>query len=459
MSGLVAVVDLGKTNSKLALVDTANAQEIQVLTQPNTIRTDDRYPCIDRQAIESFIVDALHDSCQSFDIDALTVTTHGATAALINKQAELALPVMDYEFAGVEALSADYDAIRSPFEQTGSPRLPVGLNLGAQLYWQQHQFAQEFATVQSILTWPQYWVHRFSGALHNDVSSLGCHTDLYAPRQKDYSTLVTHAGWQALMPQTQTSGQLCGSVKSSWLKRIRRKKELPVYTGIHDSNASLVPYLMAQAAPFSVVSTGTWFISMAVGGRHVALDESRDILFNVNAQGDPVASARFMGGRERELLAVSGHDRHAAIDRLLTDNELLDSMLLPSVVPGTGPYPDSQARWINEPTDPGMRDTLVALYLAMMTARCLQLIGADGPTFIEGPLAEDTLFASMLKVVTDRPVSISTNQTGTSVGAAMLVNTGSAIPAYKSAETGRALSNFLHTYSRRWLEQTGDVIY
>lgn len=71
------------------------------------------------------------------------------------------------------------------------------------------------------------------------------------------------------------------------------------YTGIHDSNASLVPHLIAQTAPFTVLSTGTWFIAMAIGGDETVLDESKNTLINVNAFGDPVPSALFMGGRDR----------------------------------------------------------------------------------------------------------------------------------------------------------------
>ena len=52
----------------------------------------------------------------------------------------LALPVLDYEHDGPESWRADYDAVRPPFAETGTPRLPVGLNLGAQLFWQQRRF-------------------------------------------------------------------------------------------------------------------------------------------------------------------------------------------------------------------------------------------------------------------------------------------------------------------------------
>jgi hypothetical protein len=48
--------------------------------------------------------------------------------------------------------------------------------------------------------------------------------------------------------------------------------QMPVFPGLHDSNASLLPHLLSDRLPFTVVSTGTWVVSMAVGGRKVALD-------------------------------------------------------------------------------------------------------------------------------------------------------------------------------------------
>ena len=60
---------------------------------------------------------------------------------------DLALPVLDYEHDGPEQLAADYDAARPPFAETGTPRLPIGLNLGAQLFWQARAFPEAFARV------------------------------------------------------------------------------------------------------------------------------------------------------------------------------------------------------------------------------------------------------------------------------------------------------------------------
>ncbi len=67
--------------------------------------------------------------------------------------------------------------------------------------------------------------------------------------------------------------------------------------GIHDSNASLLPHLLSRRTPFAVVSTGTWVVSFAIGGRSVALDPARSTLCNVDAFDRPVPSGIFMGGR------------------------------------------------------------------------------------------------------------------------------------------------------------------
>ncbi|TGR94354.1 carbohydrate kinase, partial [Mesorhizobium sp. M1C.F.Ca.ET.188.01.1.1] len=84
-------------------------------------------------------------------IDAISITTHGATGALVDQSGELALPVLDYEFDGPDRLAQEYDAVRPPFAETGTPRLPVGLNLGAQFFWQQRRFPAEFAKATAML--------------------------------------------------------------------------------------------------------------------------------------------------------------------------------------------------------------------------------------------------------------------------------------------------------------------
>ena len=192
-----------------------------------------------------------------------------------------------------------------------------------------------------------------------------------------------------------------------------------MHCGIHDSNASLLPHLVGRAKPFSVVSTGTWVIAMAIGGAAVELDPARDTLVNVNAFGDPVPSARFMGGREFATLVHEGGEEPAAraIEAVLETPILL----MPSVQQGSGPFPTRNAEWIGGEPSGDARHVAASFYLAMMTATALELIGADGPTIIEGPFALNGLFVGMLAAATARPViPAGGSATGTSIGAALL---------------------------------------
>lgn len=450
----VAVIDLGKTNSKVALVDTQTAEEVKVVTQPATVNLSGLYPSLDHQAVKAFVIDSLSQLAADHAIDAITVSTHGATAALIDATGELALPVLDYEAQEVDSLRADYDKHRPHFSDTGSPALPGGLNIGAQLYWQQATYPEQFAKVKTILTWPQYWVYWLTGNQHNDVTSLGCHSDLYEPRMQRYSSLVSDRGWRSLMPPVKHSGQLSGALVQPLVKQLGLRKSVPVYTGIHDSNASLVPHLLAQNEPFSVVSTGTWFIAMAIDGEPVKLDETRDTLLNVSARGGCVPSARFMGGRERDLLKASAMASERSLDELLS-NHTEPAMVMPSMVAGTGPYPRETSRWIGVCTDQdeAVRDSAVSLYLALMTNESMQLIGSAGATFVEGPLAHDKQFAQMLSAVSSRPVYISGAQTGTSVGAAMLISAPMQPPVYELVNLSLDRRDELIRYATLWQQQ------
>ena len=143
-------------------------------------------------------------------IDAISVTTHGATAALVDAEGELVLPVLDYEFDGPDGLREAYEKIRPPFSETGSPKLPLGLNLGAQLFWLQETFPDSFGQVSAILTYPQFWASKLTGVAASEVTSLGCHTDLWNPYRRDFSSLVDKMGWRGLFPPLRRAADMLG---------------------------------------------------------------------------------------------------------------------------------------------------------------------------------------------------------------------------------------------------------
>ncbi|WP_417670046.1 FGGY-family carbohydrate kinase [Roseibium sp.] len=417
----VGVIDIGKTNAKVAVVDLDDQREIGVLKRPNTVLQGPPYPHYDLDGHWDFILAALRDLHEAHGIDALSVTTHGASLVLLTEDGDLAAPMLDYEFEGPDDLANDHNAIRPPFSETGSPRLGMGLNAGAQLFWQLKTDPGLQDRLATVLTYPQYWSYRLTGILANEVTSLGCHTDLWNPTAKTYSSLVETLGLTEKMAPVKLAGDCLGALLPEISEATGLPEGLPVACGIHDSNASLYPHLIRRNAPFSVISTGTWVIALSIGGRKVELDPARDTLINVDAFGQPVPSARFMGGREFDMV-LEGYQR--TYDDTDVANVLKRQiMLFPAVDPRSGPFQGREARWsVDEATlTDGERFAALSFYLALVTNECLQMTGADGPVVVEGPFAQNRLYLEMLETATGRCVEASNGSvTGTSVGAALL---------------------------------------
>lgn len=446
----IAVIDIGKTNGKVVLIDSASGTQIGGHSTPNVTRRDGIYPHADVEMLWRFIFASLASLQREHGIDGLSITTHGATGALIAGR-ELAMPVLDYEFDGPDQTAEDYAKVRPDFTDTLSPRLPGGLNLGAQFFWQSRAFPEDFARVTALIPYAQYWAWRLTGVLASEVTSLGCHTDLWLPEKGDYSSLVDAMGWRPLFPPIKPAASIIGTLLPEIAAATGLPKTLPVTCGIHDSNASLLPHLGRHEPPFTVISAGTWTILMTVGGATGALDSARDSLANVDAHGRAVPTARFMGGREFDLLVPEITEPTEADIAHVIAREI---QVLPSFIPGIGPFGDRTGQWTTEPDTltAGQRTAAASLYLALMARTCLDLCGLGRSITLEGPLARNQLFAAALASLSGVPVHSSGDSTGTSLGASLLF--GGALPQSE----GRDAVHPLHMegfddYVARWRQR------
>ncbi|WP_332691812.1 FGGY-family carbohydrate kinase [Devosia sp.] len=446
----IAVIDIGKTNAKVVLIDSTTRQQVAARGTPNTVVREGLYPHADVERLWGFILESLKALQAEHGVDGISITTHGATAALMAGDA-LAMPVLDYEHAGPEASAAEYGVARPDFAETLSPLLPNGLNLGAQIFWQAQAHAAAFARVTAILTYPQYWAWRLTGVMASEVTSLGCHTDLWAPGRADFSSMVKAQGWVEKFPPVRPAASVLGSIVPAVAAATGLGVETPVTCGIHDSNASLLPHLGAHAAPFSIISTGTWTIAMTVGGDTGRLDPARDSLANVDAYGRAVPTARFMGGREFDALVPEIRTPSAGdIARVIES----DIRVQPSFTPGVGPFPQAAGRWTADPAQltAEERTAAASLYLALLTRACLELCGLGREIIVEGPLARNAPFGQALARLAGVTVSASGDATGTSLGASMLFGHGEGAAAAGVAVAPLDVPGF-EAYARRWREQ------
>ena len=225
-----------------------------------------------------------------------------------------------------------------------------------------------------------------------------------------FTDLAVRRGWAGRVAPLRQAGETLSTITRDVAASTGLPPDCEVLCGLHDSNAALLasrghPEIAWHDA--TVLSTGTWFVAMRSlvpgagfeGGR---LPELRDCLINVDVHGRAVPSARFMGGREAEILrgmdapAPEEDEPMDALMRRLSELLADDVRAYPSFVAGVGPFPDAVGSVRNLTGDSRDRRITTCLYLAMMTDTSLNLIESTGRLLVEGRFAEETMFVRAL---------------------------------------------------------------
>jgi sugar (pentulose or hexulose) kinase len=433
---LIAVLDVGKTNAKLSLVDAATGSQAHIVQRANAPTDSLSMRQLDVAGIEHWFLEQLRDCPERKRITALVPVAHGAACVLVDERGQV-LATPDYEDTCFRKTASEYDRERDPFTETLSPRLPDGLNLGAQLYFLETRHPQVFARAARIFPLPQYWAWRFSGVAASEVSSLGAHSDLWCPVHNEFSPLARRRGWDKLFPPLRPATAMLGLIDERIAALTGLSADCQVFCGVHDSNASWLAHLceVRRGAALTVISSGTWIIAMTSSGDLARLREDRDMLANVDVFSSPVATARFMGGRE--YAAIAGPENATPSIADLQRVMAAGSMALPAFAEAGGPFPGRVGRIVGVGSSelaPGERAALASAYVALVTDVLLDLLGESDTIVIDGPFAGNPLYAGILKTL--RPgasISISNLASGAAAGALALV-LGKSTPTAPAAD-------------------------
>jgi L-fuculokinase len=454
----IAVLDVGKTNVKLLAI----APEGKILSSrsaPNAVRRGEPYPHCDTDHIWRWLTAALGDLGERFAIQAIVPTGYGSTAALVAGD-DLVLPILDYEAEPPAAIAAAYAEVAPWFEECCCPVNPAGMTLARQLFWQSRAFPEAFSRARWILPFAQYWAWGLCGVPANEVTSIGAQTQLWNPRERDFSMLAKGEGWDELLPPLRNAWDVLGPLQLEIAERCALPAETPVLCGIHDSNANYARYLAAGLDDFTLISTGTWLISFNTALRLADLDPLRDTVSNTDLLGRAVACARFMGGREFALIAGGENEQPdiADVEALIAAG----TVALPSFTASGGPYPESAGRGLIAGPEPGSaraRAALASLYVALMASVTLDLLRSENLVIVDGGFVDKPLFARLLAALRPgQPVALSQEREGTALGAALLWRWPSPPPApVDLKEVAVPEVAGLSAYALRWREAADAV--
>jgi len=443
-----AVIDIGKTHARVVLLDDDGAA-LATRSVENRVIGGPPYPHCDADALWAFILGALKAFSALGPVEAVVPVVHGACAALVD-DAGLVLPVMDYEWTGLEAVADAYAAQRPAFAETFSPPQACGMNLGRQLFWQAREQPQAFARARWLLTGPQYWAWRLSGVAAAEVTSLSCHSDLWAPLAGGPSTLMQAQGWARLLPPLRPAWETLGPPRAEVIAATKLSPQTRIVCGAHDSNAALLPHLVGRAPPFAVVSTGTWIVAMHVGGDVARLDPAADMQAGVDVLSRPTPTAKFMGGRE--YAAIAAGDAAPTPDAACAV-VASGALALPCFAAQGGPYAGRAGRIAGDlPQAPGATAALASLYAALMTDQALDRLGAAGEVLVDGPFAANAVFMAALAALrpADRVRPAGAAAAGPAGGAFLLAHWGDLRAAPPDAPPAAPLAADIAGYRARW---------
>lgn len=293
----IAIFDVGKTNKKLLLFDEQYGLLYEETVQLAETVDEDGFPCEDIEALTHWVKTSfdLLVKDKRFDIRAVNFSAYGASFVYLDEQLKVILPLYNYlkPFSPQlkEKFYAAYGGESFISQQTAS--LVLGnLNSGMQLYRLKYEKPEAFAKIRYALHLPQYLSFILSGELNSDITSIGCHTQLWDFENNRYHSWVVEEGIHLRLAPIRKSDEIAGHTFDN----------IPVGVGLHDSSAALIPYLSSFAEPFILLSSGTWCISLNPFNQTSLTEDElkQDCLCYLSYQGKPVKASRLFAGYEHE---------------------------------------------------------------------------------------------------------------------------------------------------------------
>lgn len=461
----IAVIDIGMTNKKVAMYD----DQLRLLALEKREFAPlmvDGIEAHDLAGMESWFFDKLKAFGAQFEILAIAVCTHGATFVCTDEAGNPVVPCFYYTYEpGPEFHKRFYEMAGKPEELqavTGTPNLSAMINPSKGLFFVKEKYPREFTSASRVLPFPQYWGMRLTGKAGVEGTYIGCHTYLYDWGKNSYSSVADKLGITKKLPfPLHESWDVLGTLRPEVAERTGLSTSTIVTMGIHDSNASLLPYLSkGYGTEFVINSTGTWCVLMHPQKKFgFAPDElGKVVFFNRSAYNEPVKTAIFLGGKEYEVwtdviakakraapgAAAAGAAASGAAESeaALYASILRDAseFILPEIVPGSGQFPGSEARAIEATNvytydsiekgksapkflaDSARAEAVLNLSLTFQTMVALERTGLKPGEriYTEGGFRNNPAYNALLALaLPDNPVYLTDMKEATSFGAAL----------------------------------------
>lgn len=296
---VIAIFDIGKTNKKILLFDEQYKLLFEETTRLDEITDQEGFPCEDVMALSNWVKTSFNSITQNeaYEVKAVNFSAYGASFVYVDKDGKVLTPLYNYLKPYPQELKEEfyssYGGEKKIAKETASPVLD-SLNSGMQVYRLKKEHPELFSKIAFAFHLPQYISYLLSNFAATDITSIGCHTNLWNFEENKYHHWVNQEGIeQYFAPITPSDTAVSFSYNG---------KRYQCGIGLHDSSAALIPYLITFKQPFVLISTGTWCISLNPFNSSPLTDEElqQDCLCYLTYEGKPVKASRLFAGYEHE---------------------------------------------------------------------------------------------------------------------------------------------------------------
>jgi len=422
---VIVLFDIGKTNKKIFLFD----EHYRIVFEKSEcfpeIEDEDGFACEDIQKLRDFILTGLDELLKKrkFLIRAVNISSYGASLVYIDNTGRPVAPLYNYLKPFPKELEDKlydgYGGRRRLALTTASP-CSGSLNSGLQLYRIEQQRPELYKKIYYALHLPQYLSSLITGKFYSDITSLGCHTQLWDLKKKDYHHWVYAEGLDKKLAPIYPSDQV--------IQVEANKHQMAVGIGLHDSSAALIPYLFNFSEPFVLISTGTWCVSLNPFNDTPLTEKEIDqnCLCYISYKGTPVKASRLFAGYEHEQQA-SRIARYFDQDMAVLKKAEYDKELIHKL----NASPIFEAARFEEVSMDRFENAIEAYHALMMfivaeqftsTSIILQK-GKTKKIFVDGGFGKNTIYMNLLAAVfPDTEVYAASMAQATALGTALAIH-------------------------------------
>ncbi|MDW8021978.1 MAG: FGGY family carbohydrate kinase [Nitrososphaerota archaeon] len=428
MNYAIVVFDIGKTNKKVIVFDDDLKPSFENKTYIGEV-VKDSILCDNAEEITAWMKINLKDILKKYNVRALSVTTHGATVTYLS-EGKLGFPIISYNYNIDENIRREfYEEFGDPFSLysvTGTPPWGRLLNAGIQIFWFKKSYPKKFEKVDTILFYPQYLTYELSKIKSCEVTSSGCHTYLFDFRRRWWSFVAEALEVDHRSPDFTDVWQPIG-------KSPIDGSEITFTPGIHDSNASILPYV-ARGREFVFASTGTWCVFMnpysEFNPRREDLEQN--VVYYVDSFTRPLKSLIFPGGYEHDHYVNLIKEKFGVTPlKISPDLEIIEEILkhkrdfvIPGLIEKSGRFPHSKPRIVGDLffKDPKYAYHVLNLSLAIQSHAAIKSISEERKLdiIVQGGFSNNDIYLLILSnLLPDSKVFKSGFPETTGLGAAL----------------------------------------